>query len=297
MKKSFRLFLLTVACTSLAGAQMSTADEMFAFVLGIEGKSHVERTEFVKSQLAKMGIGFFTLPFDFVSVRGTDTLDQGGEDIVVRLGTGNKRLVVGAHFDAVDGSPGANDNGSGTAVLLELIKNFRDVPHQCTIDFVFFDREEDGLLGSQFYVQKAVDRTRHLGMINLDIEGTGNVVYVGPVGGGDDDFLMPLVRKAAQLVKFPYKEETDYPGSDFESFAAARLENISISVVPSGDPELLANMARTNGKIDSKHIPKVMKVMHTPDDRSDQMSPDALEISFEFTRSIIQFVDATLKSP
>jgi hypothetical protein len=138
-----------------------------------------------------------------------------------------------------------------------------------------------------------VNRANHFGMINLDIEGMGDEVFVGPVGGGDDNFLMPLVRKAAKQTKFDYKEENAYPGSDYASFAQAGLENISISVVPKGDPELLARMVRSGGKMDPKYTPQVMTIMHTPNDRSDKMSPHSLEISYEFTSTVLQLIDGT----
>jgi hypothetical protein len=287
------VLLVFMVCSGLT-AQMLQEDEMFGFVIGIEGKSRQGRADFVKNQLRKMNVGFFTVPFDYYNYRVKDTLNLSGEDIVARIGTGQKRLVVGAHFDAADSSPGANDNGSGVAVILELIKSLKDYPWNCTVDFVFFDQEEKGLLGSQFYIDRVVERKKHYGMINLDVEGSGNEVYVGPVGGGDDDFLMPFVRRAANRTKYSYREKDWYPSSDFASFAAMRLENISISVVPKGDADLLSLMTRSDGKVDAKDMPKVMKVMHTPNDRSNQMTTDALKISYQFTRTLLQLLNESV---
>jgi len=58
-------------------------------------------------------------------------------------------LIVGAHFDAVPRSPGADDNGTGTAALMELALVLRDVPMKRTVRFVFFNLEEVGLVGSR----------------------------------------------------------------------------------------------------------------------------------------------------
>ncbi len=294
MKRPGILLLATILFCAGLTAQMKPDDEMFGYVIGIEGKSHQDRAEFIKNQLRKMNVGFFTVPFEFYSYRARDTLNLGGEDIVARIGDGQKRLVVGAHFDAADSSAGANDNGSGVAVILELIKSMKDFPWKCTVDFVFFDQEEKGLIGSQFYIQRVVDRKWHYGMINLDIEGSGSEVYVGPVGGGDDNFLMPFVRNAAGRTKYTYREKDAYPSSDYESFAAAGLENISISVVPKGDAELLARMMSSGTRLDTKNIPKVMKVIHTPKDRTDQMDPEALSISFQFTKTLLQLVNESV---
>jgi hypothetical protein len=295
MNRIARGFFFAIVCWSFASAQMQPKDEMFGFVSKLEGKSREARSVVIKAQLKQMNVGYFTVPFNYLAYRGRDTLDFSGEDIVARLGSGNRRLVVGAHFDVTQDSPGANSNGSGVAVVLELIKSMKDFPWKCTVDFVFFDQEEKGLLGSQFYIQKVLDRSRHYGMINLDTEGSGSEVYVGPVGGGDDNFLMPFLRRAAKQTGVSYKEHEYYPSSDYESFAVMRLENISISVVPKGDADLLARMTKAGGRIDKKDTPEIMKVIHTPNDRMDKMSPDALGISYTFTKAVLQNINDSIR--
>lgn len=295
MRRIGMLIALVTMFSSVFVAQMKPEDEMFGFVLRLEGKSRHERADFIKNQLRTMNVGFFTVPFEYYTYRAKDTTNLSGEDIVARIGGGQRRIVVGAHFDVADSSPGANDNGSGVAVVLELIKSMKDVPLNCTVDFVFFDQEEKGLLGSQFYIARVVDRARHYGMINLDVEGSGNEVYVGPVGGGDDNFLMPFVRRVAHRTKFAYREKDSYPSSDFESFAAMRLENISISVVPKGDADLLAKMTKSGGKVAAKDKPSVMSIIHTPNDRSDKMTPEALNISYEFTKTLLQLINESVR--
>jgi aminopeptidase YwaD len=62
-------------------------------------------------------------------------------------------LLIGAHFDAVPGSPGADDNGSALAVLLELARSFAAVPARRPIRLVAFDLEEDHRAGSRAYAE------------------------------------------------------------------------------------------------------------------------------------------------
>lgn len=295
MKTLRHLPMVLLFVFTSASAQMPVEDAMYGSVISIEGKSHAGRADFIKNQLKKMDIGYFTVPFEYFTYRVKDTVDLSGENIVVRIGSGPKRIVVGAHLDAWESSPGANDNGAGVAVVLELVKTLRSQAWKCTIDFCFFDQEEKGLLGSQFYIQKVLDRKNHYGMINLDVVGTGEELFVGPVGGGDDDFLMPLVRKAARQTKYAYQERAFYPSSDHEAFVNARLENISVSVVPKGDAERLHKMVRGGGRIDPKNPPQVMKVMHTPDDRSDQVKPEALKMSYEFTKTLLQLINDSIR--
>ncbi len=268
--------------------------ELFRYVQGIEGKSNEGRRDFIKKELQKMKVAFHSMPFDTSSLQGTREVHTVGENIIVRMGKGERQVVVGAHCDAVPGSPGANDNGGGVAVLLGLINSLKDYRWNFTVDFCFFDQEEAGLIGSAAYVLDYREKKKHFAMINLDVEGTGEEVYVGPVGGGDDDVLMPIVRSAAKEAGFPFHERALYPPSDHLSFAKARLENISISIVPKGDADKLTDLL-SGAKGTESNFPEVLKVMHTPRDSSTYMTPDALSISYEFTKTLLLLLNESQK--
>jgi len=62
-------------------------------------------------------------------------------------------LILAAHYDAVPNSPGADDNASGVAALLEVARTLRIQKHRRTIRLVFFTLEEVGLIGSMEYVK------------------------------------------------------------------------------------------------------------------------------------------------
>src|SRR5439155_21165178 len=68
-------------------------------------------------------------------------------------------IVIGAHYDSVFGSPGANDNGSGVAATLALARRFASVKPQHTLRFVAFVNEEppyflSGEMGSLVYARR-----------------------------------------------------------------------------------------------------------------------------------------------
>ena len=65
-------------------------------------------------------------------------------------------MLVGAHYDTVPGSPGADDNGSGIAVLLACAKALSEHQLPTSTIFMAFNREEDFLLGSQEFVREAL---------------------------------------------------------------------------------------------------------------------------------------------
>lgn len=88
--------------------------------------------------------------------------------------------VIGGHFDTIhsdnrdpDGAaPGANDDGSGTAAVLETLRVMCEVPHAATIEFCFFDAEEMGLLGSTLHAENLARANAFVdGMITNDIVG------------------------------------------------------------------------------------------------------------------------------
>ncbi|WP_225889170.1 M28 family peptidase [Halomicronema hongdechloris] len=81
-------------------------------------------------------------------------------------------LIVGAHFDTVPGSPGADDNGTGVAVLLELARYFARYPPQSPLRLVAFDLEEMGLQGSHAYAAQLKQQGTPLRlMISLEMLG------------------------------------------------------------------------------------------------------------------------------
>lgn len=88
-------------------------------------------------------------------------------------GKTDKKLVVGAHFDSWDAGQGAIDNGIGSAVLFEvarLLKTFSPQNH-LTVEFVWFNGEEQSLWGSKQYVTTHADADI-AAMINLDMTGS-----------------------------------------------------------------------------------------------------------------------------
>lgn len=84
--------------------------------------------------------------------------------------TPNQVYIVGAHFDTVAGSPGADDNASGIAGMLEIARVLAGAETGSTLQFIAFALEEDGLLGSTKLAQDAkAAGTNVIGMISLEM--------------------------------------------------------------------------------------------------------------------------------
>src|SRR5205823_6873781 len=85
-------------------------------------------------------------------------------------------LIVGGHFDAVPDAPGADDDGSGTAAVLELARVLKGHPVRRTVRLIFFNLEEVGLKGSAEYLRSArpafdSGKEKLIGMLSLEMLG------------------------------------------------------------------------------------------------------------------------------
>ncbi|MCD9198058.1 M20/M25/M40 family metallo-hydrolase [Aeromicrobium wangtongii] len=103
-------------------------------------------------------------------------------------------VVVGAHLDSVAEGPGINDNGSGTAAVLEIAKQYTKTKlakkAQRPVRFAFWGAEEKGLLGAEHYVANLTDaqRAKIYANLNFDMIGSPNFarfVYDGDGSDGD----------------------------------------------------------------------------------------------------------------
>ena len=90
-------------------------------------------------------------------------------------------IVLSAHYDHLGGMgsatyfPGANDNASGTSLLLSLARYYATHPQPYTIAFISFAGEEAGLIGSKYFTENPLFPLSNIRfLINLDLQGTGN---------------------------------------------------------------------------------------------------------------------------
>ncbi|MGE5049610.1 MAG: M28 family peptidase [Deltaproteobacteria bacterium] len=96
---------------------------------------------------------------------------RGGSfrNLIVRFGPDTpERIVIGAHYDARGPFPGADDNASGTAALIELARMLSARPPPIRTELAFYSNEEYGLLGSAAH---AKDSKRVRAMISLEMLG------------------------------------------------------------------------------------------------------------------------------
>ena len=144
--------------------------------------------------------------------------DLPSQNVVAeKKGPGDAVVVIGGHYDTVAGVSGANDNASGTAVLLTIAQMLENVDLPFTLRIVPFGSEELGLLGSRFYVQSLSEQelANTKAMLNFDALATGSGVDVF----GDEE-ITALVAAIGSDIGVDVAVTRGFRGStsDFASF-------------------------------------------------------------------------------
>ena len=148
-------------------------------------------------------------------------------------GDPNNVVMVGAHLDSVDAGPGINDNGSGSAAVLETALQMAKVKPRNKVRFAWWGAEEANLVGSTFYVTglPQAERDKIALYLNFDMVGSPNHVFFIYDGDNSDGVgAGPGPEGSAQIEKtfegyyasrgIPFKG-TDFTGrSDYGPFIA-----------------------------------------------------------------------------
>lgn len=148
----------------------------------------------------------------------TRTADVESRNIVAKSPGGTCDAVIGGHYDSVPVGPGANDNGSGAATVIEMARTLAAQERTDGVCVTLFGAEELGLLGSAYYVSTLTDaeKSRIKGMLNFDMLGVGDA---WPLVGSPQ--LVQVAGDVAQQMGLNYTRETSEPlniGSDHASF-------------------------------------------------------------------------------
>ena len=143
--------------------------------------------EYVEQQLAACGYQTSRQTFDVSRVPVSNI-----EAVLEGTARPDEIVVLGAHYDTVGGSPGANDNGTGVAAVLELARRFAGRPQSRTLRFVAFVNEEPPFfqtpqMGSYVFAKAARERgDRVVAMLSLETmgyysEAKGSQTYPAPL--------------------------------------------------------------------------------------------------------------------
>jgi hypothetical protein len=195
---------------------------------------HAAARALLLAELRALGLQPELLPFDWAGGAAADLANVQAR--LGRLEVDSPLLIVSCHYDSVEGTPGADDNGSGTVALLELARRLADRPLAIELRLVWFDAEEPGLIGSGAYVDdlSIEERRRLLGVINLETMGytdrragsqrmpPGSEALFDP--GDRGDFLLVVGNlRSALLGRIVHEGLQPEHGADFRSELFALL--------------------------------------------------------------------------
>ena len=129
-------------------------------------------------------------------------------------------VLVGAHLDSVLEGPGINDNGSGSATILEIAEEMAGLEPVNTVRFAWWGAEESGLLGAEHYVSQLTRSELKDIAVNLNFDMVASTNYVrfvydgdaGPVGSGvvEDVFLDWFASKGLATEPTEFDGRSDY---------------------------------------------------------------------------------------
>lgn len=216
-----------------AMTQLVAQDSIDAAVVALEG-FHTRRADLPNAWLVADDLAqrFSSFGADSVFLHSW-TPSYAPNVIAIHRGTTRPREIylIGGHFDSISyqsstSAPGADDNASGTAAVLECARVLCQYRFESTLQFAAWSAEEFGLLGSKAYASHIVARGDSLvGIINVDMLGflaPGDRRDLDLISNGGSDWLREVTIEAAALhVPALRVVQGHYPGtanSDQASF-------------------------------------------------------------------------------
>jgi hypothetical protein len=191
--------------------------------------------------------------FDKILLRGEHFDKHTGRNIITKIPGAdpelkNEYVVIGAHFDHIGVTNGqiyngAEDNGSGSGVVIELAKLMAQnkIQPKRTIILCLWTAEELGLIGSRHWVSKPTDGVtmdKVVGYFNLDMVGKGN--YIDAPGALNFPSIWEVIKKdQTQAVIEAVKPSEGGPGgSDYSAFMEHGVEALGLMTHgPEGHPD------------------------------------------------------------
>src|SRR5438132_5835390 len=192
------------------------------------GQRHLTAVEsFIEKELASYGL---SVESDYFSYRGKNFRNIIGRQSAQRAGS---LIILGAHFDSVQGTPGADDNASGVAVLLEAARLLARARVRSEILFCAFNLEELNMIGSGYFAKKLksagkkVDAMMSLEMVGYTDSRPGSQKYpfglkafypdrgdfIGAIGNWKSASLLSGVTRQMRQVRGLSVETLSVPGN------------------------------------------------------------------------------------
>lgn len=211
-----------------------------------------------------------------------------GANVVVTLpGSGARTILVGAHLDRVNVGRGAVDNGAACAALIELIAAFTASPlERSTLQILFFDREEAGLLGSRAFLAGG-HRVEYA--INMDIFAYGDAIFA--TASHSDGVLLRALRTVGKESGIPIRDAapSSYPSSDHIAMMNAGIETLGLALIDTADIDGV--LAIGGGKLTLGKGPRILTIIHSRNDTLAEVRPEQMARGIALVEQLVRTVD------
>jgi Peptidase family M28 len=187
------------------------------------------------------------------------------------------------------------DNAASAAILIHAARALREQKLKHRVQFVFFDMEEIGLVGSKHFAG-TLDAARITAMVNLDIAGYGNTLAFGPSAQTVNRAVYQAMWQVCAQQDFACVEFPQFPPSDDRNFQAAKIPNLSLAVLPRLEAHQL--WLRVNGGAEAGlregFAPATARLIHTKDDTAEKLDAAGMTLAYQAVLQLVRQLDAKL---
>ena len=267
-------------------------------VQNMEGKTNEDRGLYVINALKSMG-------YDPKIEKYSSFLTKGF-NIIFETGKGRQVIVFTSHYDAVPGSPGANDNASSVAVSInayqELAKqNLSNVK----VRFIVFGDEEKHLVGSNQHVKSKDNLGGVIGVYSTELVGIGDTLIAWDVIS-NKLLKSPIMEVLDRVVKgqgvtfYQKSDRTRLPNargdqySDHVPFEEKGIDAFGLTIgssayikIPPGSTVFTSADVTGKSERGTRY--------HTPNDTSDSLNPESMQLMHKVIVGIAKEFDAKFK--
>jgi len=186
--------------------------------------------EYIFNELDSYNLSVEYKPWSFKKYSGNNV-----EATIQGVGTTDGIVIICAHYDSVDVSPGAEDDGSGVSSLLEIARIMSNFSYNSTVKFVFFSGEEQGAYGSEVYAKNSRENNENIrGVLCLDgvgyaiTEEDGNLMK--HYANDQSSWMVDLSQEIAdsyfdyinlEVIRLPHLAASDHRSFVQEGFAGS----------------------------------------------------------------------------
>jgi aminopeptidase YwaD len=254
--------------------------------------------EYIRRQLqsSNLSVRQETVPFEGMQSMNLLGLKQGANP-------SSEVFVLAAHYDTVEGSPGADDNASAVSALLETARCLEDSQFDQSLLFAGFTLEEYDLVGSRHFLEQNNGEAEYSGMISLEMVGFCNPEtgsqnyppYIDPTQYPDTgDFIAVVGNEPSAALAHSLAESMD------RAVPPLAVEKLVVPGLGDRFPEVTRS---DHFSFWRKNIPAVMVTdtafLRNPNYHQPSDTLDTLDIEFigHVTKGICKFLESHLGTP